>query len=99
VVSTRIGLNPLDQRQRQFVIDFNIPGLTIEDDPPKADVSCSDNGTITQVQVFRNTPEKTWRVFINMLPKDGNHDPVDLKCSVSKGDTESETWSYHWSPP
>jgi glucans biosynthesis protein len=99
VVSTRIGLNPLDQQQRQFVIDFNIPRLTAEDDPPKAAVTCSDNGTITQVQVFRNTPEKTWRVFVNMLPKPGNHDPVDLKCTLRKGDIECETWAYRWSPP
>jgi glucans biosynthesis protein len=99
VVSTRVGLNPLDQKQRQFAIDFNIPRLTIEDDPPKAAVTCSDNGTITQVQVFRNTPEKTWRVFVNMLPKPGNHDPVDLQCKLRKGDIECETWAYRWSPP
>jgi glucans biosynthesis protein len=99
VVSTRIGLNPLDQQQRQFVIDFNIPGLTVEDDPPTAAVTCSGNGTITQIQVFRNTPEKTWRVFVNMLPKPGNHDPVDLKCTLRKGDIECETWAYRWSPP
>ncbi|HEY3855839.1 MAG TPA: glucan biosynthesis protein G [Verrucomicrobiae bacterium] len=99
VVSTRVGLNSRDQAQRQFVVDFDIPKLTSEDDPPKATVTSSDNGKITEVQVFRNTPEKTWRVFINMLPKAGNHDPVDLKCALRKGDIESETWSYHWSPP
>jgi glucans biosynthesis protein len=99
VVSTRVGLNPLDQQQRQFVIDFNIPRLTVEDEPPKATATCSDNGTITQVQVFRDTPEKAWRVFVNMLPKPGNHDPVDLKCALRKGDIECETWAYRWSPP
>jgi periplasmic glucans biosynthesis protein len=99
VVSTRVGLNPRDQRERQFVIDFNIPKLTAENDPPKADASCGDNGTISQVQVFRNTPEKTWRVFIDMLPKPGNHDPVALNCTLRKGGVESETWSYLWSPP
>jgi glucans biosynthesis protein len=99
VVSTRVGLDPRDQQQRQFVIDYDIPKLTSEDDPPKAATTSSDNGTITEVQVFRNTREKTWRVFVNMLPKPGNHDPVDLKCTLRKGDIESETWSYHWSPP
>jgi periplasmic glucans biosynthesis protein len=99
VVSTRIGLNPRDQQQRQFVIDFKIPNLTVEDDPPKATVTCSDNGAITEVQTFRNAPEKTWRVFINMLPKPGNHDPVDLTCALRKADIVSETWAYHWSPP
>jgi glucans biosynthesis protein len=99
VVSTRTGVNPRDQAQRQFVIDFNMPGVTAEDAPPKADVTCGDNGTVTEVQTFRNTPEKTWRVFINMLPKPGGHDPVDLKCTLRKGAVQSETWAYRWSPP
>jgi glucan biosynthesis protein len=92
-------LNPRDQAQRQFAVDFDIPRLTAENDPPKADVSCGTNGSITEVQLFRDAPEKTWRVFINMLPKPGNHDPVDLKCTLSKGDITSETWTYHWTPP
>jgi glucans biosynthesis protein len=99
VVSTRIGLNPRDQQQRQFVIDFDIPKLKTDDDTPKANVTCSDNGTIAEVQVFRNAPENTWRAFVNMLPKAGNKDPVDLKCTLSKGDVTSETWTYHWTPP
>jgi glucans biosynthesis protein len=99
VVSTRIGLNPRDQQQRQFVIDFDIPKLKTDDDTPKANVTCSDNGTIAEVQVFRNPPENTWRAFVNMLPKAGNKDPVDLKCTLSKGDVTSETWTYHWTPP
>jgi glucan biosynthesis protein len=99
VVSTRIGLNPREQSQRQFVVDFDIPKLTDANDPPRADVSCSTNGTIAECQVFRDGPEKTWRVFINMAPKDGTHDPVDMKCILRKGDIASETWTYHWTPP
>jgi glucans biosynthesis protein len=100
VVSTRVGVNPRAQDQRQFVIDFDVPKLTAEDEPPLVAASCSTNGTIAEADVFRNTPEKTWRVFLNMLPKPGQHEPVDLKCSLKKGnDTVSETWTYRWSPP
>jgi glucans biosynthesis protein len=100
VVSTRLGLDPRDQRQRQFVIDFALPSLKGEDGPPKALTSCSDNGSISLVQVFRNTTENTWRVFLDLSPKTGNHDPVDLQCTLKRSDgLTSETWSYRWSPP
>ncbi len=100
VVCTRIGLNPRAQDQRQFMIDFNVPKYTSEDAPPKAVCSCSTNGTIVESQVFRNGPEKTWRVFLNMQPKPGPHEVVDLKCALKEGnETVSETWAYRWSPP
>jgi glucans biosynthesis protein len=100
VVSTRVGINPREQEQRQFVIDFDLPRYTVEKYPPEVAASCSTNGTITEAQIFRNTPEKTWRVFLNMLPKPGQHLPVDLKCALKMGqETVSETWSYHWTPP
>jgi glucan biosynthesis protein len=45
-------------------------------------------------------PDKTWRVFLNMLPKPGQHKPVDLRCALKKNnETVSETWQYRWSPP
>jgi len=100
VVSTRVGINPREQEQRQFIIDFDLPRYTVEKYPPEVAASCSANGTITEAQIFRNTPEKTWRVFLNLLPKPGQHEPVDLKCALKMGEqTVSETWSYHWSPP
>jgi glucans biosynthesis protein len=100
VVSTRVGLDPRDQRQRQFVIDFAFPKSKNEDEPPKALTSCSENGTVSLVQVFRNTSENTWRVFVDLMPKTGNHDPVDLQCTLKGNDgLASETWSYRWSPP
>jgi glucan biosynthesis protein len=62
--------------------------------------SCSTNGSIALVQVFRNTDDRTWRVFLDMAPKSGNSEPVDLKCALKRSDgLTSETWSYHWSPP
>jgi len=100
VVSTRVGLDPRDQRQRQFVVDFDLPLLKGEEDSPKALTSCSDNGSVSLVQVFRNNTDNCWRVFLNLLPKPGDHDPVDLKCTLKRSDgLTSETWSYRWSPP
>jgi glucans biosynthesis protein len=100
VVSTRLGLDSRDQRQRQFVIDFAMPKSKNEDEPPKASTSCSDNGSISLVQVFRNPTENTWRVFLDLLPKTGDHDPIDLQCTLKTIDgLASETWSYRWSPP
>jgi glucan biosynthesis protein len=99
-VSTRLGLDSRDQRQRQFVIDFAMPKSKNEDEPPKASTSCSDNGSISLVQVFRNPTENTWRVFLDLLPKTGDHDPIDLQCTLKTIDgLASETWSYRWSPP
>lgn len=100
VVCTRVGINPRAQDQRQFVIDFDIPKMTNENDPPTIEATCSTNGTIMEADIFRNTPDKNWRVFLNMLPKPGQHDPVDLRCALKKGnDAVSETWLYRWSPP
>lgn len=100
VVSTRVGIDPRNQAQRQFVIDFNVPKLAAENDPPTASATCSTNGAISEVQVFRNATEKTWRVFLNMQPKPGQNAPVELRCALKKGnDQVSETWSYYWSPP
>jgi periplasmic glucans biosynthesis protein len=100
VVSTRVGSDPRNQTQRQFVVDFALPMLKGEDDPPKALTSCSDNAFLSLVQVFRNTSDNTWRVFLDMAPKSGNHEPVDLQCTLIRNDgVKSETWSYRWSPP
>ncbi len=100
VSSTRVGLNPRDQRQRQFVIDFELPALKGEEEPPKVLSSCSDNASVTLAQVFRNKFDQSWRVFLDMMPKAGNSDPVDLKCTLRRSDgLTTETWSYHWSPP
>jgi len=99
VVCTRVGINPRAQDQRQFMIDFDLPRVG-ENTPPTLSATCSTNGTIVESQIFRNTPEKTWRVFINMQPKPGPAQPVDLQCSLKVGnETVSETWAYRWSPP
>jgi glucans biosynthesis protein len=99
VVSTRIGVNPRAQDQRQFVIDFDLAGVTSEDSPPSVAASCSANGTITGTQIYRNVPDKTWRVFLNLLPKPDQRAAIDVQCALKKGNhSVSETWSYHWTP-
>jgi len=33
-------------------------------------------------------------------PKPGNNDPVDIRCTLQKGnEVLTETWTYLWSPP
>ena len=50
--------------------------------------SCSDNAAIVDNYVVRNTVAGTWRVILKMQPKPGNHDPVDLRCTLQKGDED-----------
>ena len=100
VVATRVGINPRAQAQRQFVIDYNIPKMTNENDPPTIAGHLQHQRHNCRGRYFRNTPDKDWRVFLNMQPKPGQHEPVDLQCALKKGnDTVSETWTYRWSPP
>ena len=101
VLATRIGIDPRDAQRRQFVIDFGGPRTSIlpENSPPKAIVSCSTNATIVGPQVFRNPFKGTWRVMFKLDPKAGNKDPVDIRCTLQKGEEAlSETWTYLWSP-
>ena len=102
VLATRIGVDPRNQRWRQIVIDFGGPKLAAlgEGLEPQAIASCSENGSIVESQVFRMPTVGTWRAIIKMEPKPGNVDPVDIRCTMKKGDEVlSETWTYHWSPP
>ncbi|HWY31014.1 MAG TPA: glucan biosynthesis protein, partial [Candidatus Acidoferrum sp.] len=102
VVATRIGLDSRFPGARQFVIDFEGPDLgpTPQDKPPGAIASCSTNGAIVDNYVVWNEFAGTWRVYLSMQPKAGDHDPVDLRCTLRRGNQiASETWTYLWSPP
>ena len=102
VVATRIGLDSRFAGARQFVIDFEGPDLSAipEDKPPASIASCSPNGAILDNYVVWNGFAGTWRVYLSMQPKAGNHDPVDLRCTLRRGNQiASETWTYLWSPP
>jgi glucans biosynthesis protein len=102
VVATRVGEDPLDPQRRQFAIDFAGPklsGLT-EKTPPEAIASCSVNAAIVENQVFHHPYNNTWRVILKLAPKPDNKDPVDLRCTLKKGEEVlTETWTYLWSPP
>jgi len=101
VIATRMGADPRDPQRRQFAIDFAGPKLNTlsESTPPEAVSSCSTNAVIVESQVFRNPFKSSWRVMLKMEPKPGNKDPVDLRCTLKKGEEVlSETWTYLWSP-
>jgi glucans biosynthesis protein len=101
VVATRVGTDPRDPQARQFVIDFGGPKLSTlpENSKPEVIASCSPNAGIADRQVFWNPFDHTWRVTLKLEPKAGNQDPVDLRCTLQKGEEVlSETWTYLWSP-
>lgn len=101
VVATRIGADSRNPKWRQIVIDFTGPKLAAltEATPPQAVASCSDNAAITENQVFPMT-NGVWRAIIKMEPKTNNVNPVDIRCTLNKGnEVLTETWTYHWSPP
>ncbi|MDB6017396.1 MAG: glucan biosynthesis protein [Pedosphaera sp.] len=103
VVATRIGADPRDPQRRQIVIDFTGPKLAAlpEGTLPTAIASCSENGRIVgDNQVFQMASNSVWRAIIEMEPKPDNKDPIDLRCTLQKGEEIlTETWTYHWSPP
>jgi len=102
VLATRIGADPRDPRRRQIVIDFGGPKLSVipKDIPPQAVANCNDNAAIIENQVFHNPVNNTWRVILKLEPKTGNTDPVNVRCTLMKGEEVlSETWTYLWSPP
>ena len=102
VVATRLGLDPRDPACRQFAVDFAGPKLSAlpENLPPSSIASCSPNATIVENQVFHNAYNDSWRVILKLEPKPGNKTPVDLRCTLLKGEEPlTETWTYLWSPP
>jgi glucans biosynthesis protein len=102
VTATRIGADGRNRAWREICIDFKGPKLDsfTEADPPKAIASCSPNAVIHETLLFRNPFDASWRVVLKMQPREGNTEPVDLRCTLQKGDeVVSETWTYLWSPP
>lgn len=102
VTATRVGVDPADPQRQQFAIDFAGPKLIAipETDPPRAVANCSTNGVIAENQVFFNPHGNSWRVMLQLAPKLGNKDPIELRCALKKGEEVlSETWTYLWSPP
>ena len=87
-VATRIGADDRYPERREIAVDFTGPKFASlpEGVVPDAIVSCSANGTITEPpQVFQLPSNGVWRAIIIMEPKPGNHDPVDLRCTMQRG--------------
>jgi glucans biosynthesis protein len=102
VLATRVGADPRDPQRRQFALDFAGPKLKAipESSPPVAVANCTTNASIVENQVFYNPFNDSWRVMLKLEPAPGNQDPVDIRCTLMKGEEPlSETWTYHWSPP
>jgi periplasmic glucans biosynthesis protein len=102
VVSTRVGLDPRDAKIREFAIDFAGPKLKpfTEANKPQAISSCSPNAGISFSEVYYNPFAASWRVVLKLEPKADNKEPVDIRCTLQKGEEVlTETWTYHWSPP
>jgi len=102
VVATRVGMDLTCQDCRQFIIDFAGPKLDhlTETNAPEVIANCSGNAAILNSQVNRCPELGTWRAILKMQPKQGNADPVDLRCTLQRGtNVLSETWVYQWSPP
>jgi len=102
VVATRIGLDGRDPQKRKFMIDFDGPKLDAipESAQPEAIINCTENATITENQVFRNTHAGTWRVIMSFQPKVEPSSAVDLRCTLQqRGTNLTETWTYHWTAP
>jgi glucans biosynthesis protein len=102
VVATRVGLDPGDTKRGQIAIDFAGPKLIplADTDKPQSVVNCSTNAVIVENQVFHNPHGNTWRVMLKVESKPENKEPVDLRCTLKKGDEIlTETWTYLWSPP
>jgi glucans biosynthesis protein len=102
VLLTRIGADPRNQNWREIIVDFTGPKLAglSDTNAPVAIASCSTNGAIVENQLFHVPFSGDWRAILKMEPKPGNQDPVDIRCTLKKGEEVlTETWTYHWSPP
>jgi glucans biosynthesis protein len=95
-------VDPRDAKVREFAIDFAGPKLKAltEANRPQAITSCSANAGISFSEVYYNPFAASWRVVLKLEPKADNKDPVDIRCTLQKGEEVlTETWTYHWSPP
>ena len=102
VIATRIGGELHDAKKRQVHIDFAGPKLDAvpETEPPQVVASCSGNAKIYETAIHRNAFNNTWRAVVKFEPAAENKEPVELRCTLKKGEENlSETWCYLWSPP
>lgn len=102
VLATRVGAELHDPKKRQVHIDFAGPKLDSlpETEPPQVAASCSGNAKIYETAIHRNPFNNTWRAVVKFEPDPESKEPVELRCTLKKGEENlSETWCYLWSPP
>ena len=95
VADTRIGLS-LDQKYRQFVVDF--VGGTLKgrrpDAPPTVDLG-AEKGKIDNVKLSPNPENGGWRLAFQFAP--GGEKVAEMHARLMDGETAlTETWVYRW---
>jgi glucans biosynthesis protein len=99
VATTRVNhATPLFPDPR-CVLDFTGPGVEdlSDNDLPKAIVSSTSKGPVTDIQVIRNPYEHSLRVSFLVPDKDK---VSELRCQLQRADGSafSEVWTYTWDP-
>lgn len=101
VVATRVGVDSNRPEWRDFVIDFDGPGLKAlaSGATPEVAASCTGNGRLAGSQILPLPQLQGWRVILKLAPYPTNREPVDLVCRLGQaGNALTETWTYHWMP-
>jgi glucans biosynthesis protein len=98
-ISTRVDFQE-EAYYRMMVLDFSGGGIEsiAADDPPAANVTYTEPGSLSQIIVQRNEYDKSWRAsFVVSSSKKG--EPIELTCRLERdGKPISETWTYTWTP-
>lgn len=102
-VATRVGVDPIYEDTRRFVIDFDGPTLRSFDRTSEvfAVIDSGPNGYVSENRCFKNEQTGGWRVAFKLDTDDPNREPVELRCFLKllpENRTLTETWSYQWHP-
>jgi glucans biosynthesis protein len=92
VVATRTGSSILDERERVFVIDFDLDTMVLGNLTPKLSTSA---GEIRGLSISSLPSGNLARVAFHFLPS--NAPMAEFRLSLSNGErTVSEVWLYRW---
>lgn len=93
VIATRGGLSILDERERVFVVDFDLGMINFETVTPVVEASA---GELKPVSVSPLPGGNIARVGFHLVPGEVLSGEVRLTL-VSEGQVASEVWLYRWS--
>lgn len=85
---------------RVIVLEFSGGGLDAltEDAPPQPDIWVGTPAKVSDIQVVRNTFNKTWRVQFTVSAGDRKK-PIEMRCALQRdGKPLTETWTMTWTP-